>query len=139
MKALSIAEAETSYVQGMGYMAAILLTYMDMEDAFSCMVGILKGCKMRDYFLPKMPGLQKAFYIHMSLMKKYLPKLFNHFLEVNFEPSMYGSGWFMTIFANSIPFECALRIWDIFLVEGKKIVFRIALAVFKLNQSALLG
>jgi len=24
-------------------MAAVLLTYMDMEDAFCCMIGLLKG------------------------------------------------------------------------------------------------
>jgi hypothetical protein len=43
LKALSIAEPETGYVQGMGYMAAVLLTYMDMEDAFCCMIGLLRG------------------------------------------------------------------------------------------------
>jgi hypothetical protein len=59
----------------MNYIAGILLTYMDMEDAFTCMIGILKGYNMREMFLPKMPGLSKAFYIHLSLMKKYLPNL----------------------------------------------------------------
>ena len=70
----------------MGYMAAVLLTYMDMEDAFTCMVGLLRGFNMREMFLPAMPGLQRAFYIHLSLMKKYLPKLFAHFTEMNFLP-----------------------------------------------------
>ena len=51
---------------------------------------------------------------------------------------MYASQWFMTIFSVNIPFESTIRIWDIFLVEGKKILFRIALAIFKLNQQAML-
>ena len=114
-------------------MAGILLTYMDMEDAFCCLMGILKGYKMRDFFLPKMPGLHRSFYIHLVLMKKYLPKLYAHFNEVGFIPSMYGSGWFMTIFANQISFECSLRIWDIFVLEGRKIIYRVALAIFKIN------
>ena len=76
LKALALHESETSYVQGMGYMAGVLLTYMDMEDAFACMVGILRKYNMREFFLPGMPGLAKAFYIHLSLMKKYMPKLF---------------------------------------------------------------
>lgn len=67
-------------------MAAVLLTYMDMEDAFACMVGILRGFGMRDKFLPGMPGLSRAFYIHLSLMKKYMPKLFNHMQDMNFLP-----------------------------------------------------
>ena len=72
-------------------MAATLLTYMDMEDAFCCMVGILRKYSMNEMFLPKMPGLQKSFYIHLSLMRKYMPKLHNHLLDSKFEPSMYAS------------------------------------------------
>lgn len=75
LKAVSLLEKDSGYVQGMNYLAGILLTYMDMEDAFGCMIGILRGFNMRDMFLPGMPGLAKAFYIHLSLMKKYLPKL----------------------------------------------------------------
>lgn len=67
-------------------MAAVLLTYMDMEDAFTCMVGILHGFNMRDMFMPKMPGLAVAFYIHLSLLKKYLPKLSTHLTSMNFLP-----------------------------------------------------
>jgi Rab-GTPase-TBC domain len=44
----------------------------------------------------------------------------------------------MTIFSCNFPFPNIVRIWDIFIVEGKKILFRIALAVFKLNEKALL-
>ncbi len=72
-------------------MAAVLLTYMDMQDAFCCMVGLLKGYEMREMYLNKMPGLSKAFYIHLNLMKKYMPKLHNHLIDIKFEPSMYGS------------------------------------------------
>lgn len=56
-------------------MTAVLLTYMDREDAFYTMKSILDNYGMREMFLPKMPGLSKAFYIHLSLMKKYMPKL----------------------------------------------------------------
>jgi hypothetical protein len=122
----------------MGFMAAVLLTYMDMEDAFTCLVGILRGYQMREMFLRGMPGLYKTFYIHLSLMKKYLPKLFHHLNDMNFLPQTYCSQWFMTIFSVNFPFPCIVRIWDIFMVEGRKILFRIALAIFKLNEKALL-
>jgi hypothetical protein len=75
----------------MGYMAAVLLTYMDKEDAFTCLVGLLRGFHMRDFFLPGMPGLSRAFYIHLSLLKKYLPKVFAHLNSLHFMPQTYGS------------------------------------------------
>lgn len=39
---------------------------------------------------------------------------------------MYCSHWFITIFAYTLPFDHLLRVWDIFLLEGIKIVFRCA-------------
>ncbi len=86
LKALALHETETNYVQGMGYMAAVLLTYMDMEDAFVSMVGILRGYDMRDHYMPGMPGLARSFYVHLSLMKKYMPKLYNHLRNLNLVP-----------------------------------------------------
>jgi Rab-GTPase-TBC domain len=72
-------------------MAAVLLTYMDMEDVLACMIGILRGYGMRDMFLSGMPGLSRAFYVHLSLMKKYMPKLAQHMNDLNFLPQTYGS------------------------------------------------
>ena len=67
----------------MGYMVAILLTYMDKEDAFSIMLKII-NCKkygMKEYYKASMPGLKEAFYIFLSLLKKMMPRLFNHLEE----------------------------------------------------------
>ena len=45
----------------------------------------------------------------------------------------------MTIFSNNVPLELTLRIWDIFFIEGQKIMYRVALAVLKLNEKQLLS
>lgn len=133
LKVLALAEPDIGYVQGMGYICAVFLTYMDMEDTFLSMIGLLRRMKMREMFTHNLPGLQKATYVHLSLVKKYMPKLGQHLLNINYHPSMYCSPWFMTLFSTVLPFECTVRIWDIFMVEGKKILFRVALAIFKLN------
>ena len=72
-------------------MAAVLLTYMDQEDSFCCMKSIMDSYGMREMFLPKMPGLSKAFYVHLNLMKKYMKELYKHLINHKFEPSMYAS------------------------------------------------
>ena len=43
LKCLSIAEPEIGYVQGMGYMVAILLMYVDKADAFTIMLNIINS------------------------------------------------------------------------------------------------
>ncbi len=39
--------------------------------------------------------------------------------------------WFGSLFCTALPAETAVRIWDVLLLEGPKILFRVALALFK--------
>ena len=42
---------------------------------------------------------------------------------------LYATQWFITLFSYNFPFEVVLRIWDVFMFEGPKIIFRVALAL----------
>ncbi len=53
-----------------------------------------------------------------------MPRLGVHLRNEGVQPTMYCSHWFITIFAYTLPFDHLLRVWDIFLLEGVKIVFR---------------
>ena len=46
-------------------------------------------------------------------------------------PSMYATEWFMTMFCRGFSFDLVTRVWDIFLFEGYKIVYRVGLALLK--------
>lgn len=42
--------------------------------------------------------------------------------------------WFQTVFTSSkLPWESILRIFDLFLFEGRETLFRVSLAVFNLT------
>jgi hypothetical protein len=47
--------------------------------------------------------------------------------------------WFMCLFVNTLRSEVVLRVWDMFLNEGSKVLFRIAIALFKQSESRLLA
>ena len=44
----------------------------------------------------------------------------------------------MTLFSIYFPFDTVVRVWDIYLVEGRKTLFRIALAILKINEKELM-
>ena len=67
-----------------------------------------------------------------------MPKLYNHLLAEMITPTIYATQWFMTIFSNNIPIKLTLRIWDVFFIEGQKIIYRVALAILKINEKKLL-
>ena len=51
---------------------------------------------------------------------------------------MYASQWFITLFSYSFPRDLVTRIWDIYFLEGEKILFRVALALLKEREKELI-
>ena len=84
------------------------------------------------------PGLRKKLYIFIKLLEKFVPKIYNKLKEKEVVPTMYASQWFFTLFTNTFPFEIIVRIFDCFFLEGEKIIYRIALAIFKIRENKLL-
>lgn len=134
LKAYSVYDPEVGYVQGMGFLAGLLLLYMSEEDAFWMLVALLGGARnapMKGLYLAGLPLVQQYLFQFERLVQEQLPRLGAHFEREMINPSMYASQWFITVFSYSFPFSLALRIWDVFIYEGMKIVFRVGLALLK--------
>jgi len=52
-------------------------------------------------------------------------------------PDYFTSKWFMTIFACFLPYSVIAPIFDMFLLEGWRAVFRIGIALLKILQSEI--
>ena len=68
-----------------------------------------------------------------------MPKIYKKLVEKEAYPTMYASQWFFTLFTNCLPFELLVRIFDCYLLEGEKIIYRVALAILKVNEQQLLN
>ncbi|XP_027358966.1 EVI5-like protein isoform X2 [Abrus precatorius] len=126
---------------GMGFLAGLLLLYMSEEDAFWLLVALLKGAvhaPMEGLYLAGLPLVQQYLFQFEHLVREHLPKLGEHFSHEMINPSMYASQWFITVFSYSFPFHLALRIWDVFLYEGVKIVFKVGLALLQFCHDDLI-
>ena len=123
----------------MGFIAALLLTYMDEESTFFMMESLMKKYELEGLYKPGFPDLKKIFYVFLRLMKKYLPKIFELFKANEILPSMYASEWFICVFSRELKFEVLVRIFDCFLLEKKKILYRFALAFIKNKEKEFLS
>lgn len=123
----------------MGFIVALMLTYMDEESAFWMVHALMNKYEMEGYYVKDFPELKRSFYKLLRLMKKHTPKVYELFKNKEIYPSMYASQWFITIFAVNFKFEILVRIFDVFLLEGEKIFYRIALAILKMNEDKLLS
>jgi hypothetical protein len=53
-------------------------------------------------------------------------------------PELYATHWFITVFVDTLPPAVVVRIWDIYLKQGRKCIYRIVLAIMKINQARLM-
>ena len=140
MKCLSIVEPDIGYCQSMSYMVAILLMYVDREDTFNIMTNILnkKPYLMKNYYTPGMPELKKSIYVFLCMLYEKMPKLHFHMVNEFYCPNVYFPKWFMTLFSSKMPIVLTLRIWDIFFIEGLNVIYKIIVAIFKINKDKIM-
>ena len=129
---------KTGYVQGMGFCSALFLTYLNEECSFWMLHSLMKYYGMEGFFLKGFPELRKTLYVFLSLLKKILPKCFNLLKKFKVYPTMFSSQWFITFYSCVFDCNILVRIFDCVFLEGFKIIYRVALAIFKINQEELL-
>lgn len=125
------------YCQAMNFFAGLLLLMMPEENAFWALVGILDDY-FGGYYSEKMIESQVDQLVFEELMRQRFPKLVNHLDYLGVQVAWISGPWFLTIFVNILPWESVLRIWDVLLFEGNRVMlFRSALALMELYGPTL--
>ncbi|CAL1595511.1 unnamed protein product [Knipowitschia caucasica] len=139
LAAYSVYNTEVSYCQGMSQIAAILLMYLNEEDAFWALSQLLTNSKhaMHGFFIPGFPKLHRFQAHHELILSKMLPKLKKHLDKEQMTTGIYTTKWFLQCFIDRSPFTLTLRIWDIFILEGDKILTAMAYTTLKLHKKRL--
>lgn len=140
LAAYSIYNTEVGYCQGMSQITALLLIYMNEEDAFWALVKLLSGQKhsMHGFFVPGFPKLLRFQEHHDRILKKMKPKLKQHLDNQEVHTSLYTMKWFFQCFLDRTPFTLTLRIWDIYILEGERVLTAMSYTVLKLHKKHLL-
>ncbi|XP_026058859.1 USP6 N-terminal-like protein [Carassius auratus] len=140
LAAYSVYNTEVSYCQGMSQVAAILLMYMNEEDAFWALSQLLTNQKhaMHGFFIPGFPKLHRFQVHHDQILSKLLSKLRKHLEKEQMSTGIYTTKWFLQCFIDRTPFTLTLRLWDIYILEGEKVLTAMAYTLLKLHKKCLL-
>ncbi|GAA5867012.1 hypothetical protein JCM8547_008408 [Rhodosporidiobolus lusitaniae] len=117
------------YCQGMGPIAATLLCYFEPERAYAGLCRLFDQYQLGHIFAPGFPGLVEAFYVQERLVELLMPDVHAAFAEHFISTSAYATKWYITLFANSVPFATQLRLWDGLLLEGVDFLIITSLAI----------
>eukprot|EP00271_Cylindrocystis_brebissonii_P007501 TRINITY_DN21072_c0_g1_i1.p1 TRINITY_DN21072_c0_g1~~TRINITY_DN21072_c0_g1_i1.p1 ORF type:complete len:449 (-),score=102.27 TRINITY_DN21072_c0_g1_i1:1650-2996(-) len=137
--AYSWRDSRVGYCQGMNFVAAHLLLVMrNEEEAFWMLATLIEDVLYDDCFSEDLAGTHVEQRVLKDLLLKRLPKVCAHFETIGFDVTLVTTEWFLCLFTRTFPTETSLRVWDILFSEGAKILFRVAVAIFKVCEDSLL-
>uniref|UniRef100_A0A8C9WT84 TBC1 domain family member 10A n=2 Tax=Scleropages formosus TaxID=113540 RepID=A0A8C9WT84_SCLFO len=130
LKAYTLYRPEEGYCQAQAPIAAVLLMHMPAEDAFWVLIQICEKY-LPGYYSPGLEAVQLDGEILFALLRRVSPIAYRHLKKHKLEPILYMTEWFMCAFSRTLPWCSVLRIWDMFLCEGVKVIFRVALVLLR--------
>ncbi|XP_075072533.1 TBC1 domain family member 12 isoform X2 [Mixophyes fleayi] len=129
---------DVGYVQGMSFIAAVLILNLEEADAFIAFANLLnKPCQLA-FFRVDHSMMLKYFAAFEVFFEENLPKLFLHFNSYSLTPDLYLIDWIFTLYSKSLPLDLACRVWDVFCRDGEEFLFRTALGILRLYEDILL-
>ncbi|XP_015602520.1 USP6 N-terminal-like protein [Cephus cinctus] len=140
LAAYSMYNMEVGYCQGMSVLAGLLLLYMNEEDAFWGLSVLLadKKYSMHGFYVDGFPKLNRFIEHHDKIMNKFLPKLKRKLDKCGCDSILYALKWFFVVFQERTPVTLGLRIWDVFLLDGDRILPAMAYTIMKMHKRYLL-
>ena len=108
------------------------------EEAFWCLTQIVEVLLPLDYY-PNLLGVLVDLRIFQQLMRDQLPYLCKHLDMLEFDCSLLVTKWLICLFVNHLPLDVELAVWDLFMIKGSSVIFRVALTLFDLMAPEILA
>jgi len=129
LHAYSVLDKNVSYCQGMNYIVAVLLVYMEEEASFWTLVNMMFYYGLAWLYRDDVATLADYISMFDRLAKQKYPEIITHFEEQMFEPNSYITEWFTTLYVYRLPLKTVARVWDYFFLFGQESLFKIGLAI----------
>jgi hypothetical protein len=138
LQAHALHNTAVGYCQSLNFVAGMLLLLVEEEKAFWLLITITQHIMPKNYYTRDMAGMYTDQNVLAHIVKTRMPKIHAIFERTMLQTSFVAVPWFMCIFMTCFRTEVALRVWDIFFNEGSSVLFRLTLALLKINEDKIL-
>lgn len=128
---------EVGYCQGLNYIAGLLLIVTKNEEWSFWLLKQLLDNTVRSYHTKTMEGLKIDTAVFRALLVQRAPQVNQRLEVVGLPCAVMSTKWLICMFAEVLPTETVLRIWDCIFLEGDKILFRVSLTLLVSAQLAI--
>ena len=132
---------DIGYAQGMSYIVAGLLSALDYNEmhSFHTLYVLMTVYDMNTMFRQDVLGLRIKLATLEEFISTLLPELQIHLEQLDIHTSMFGLGWFNSLFMydQRVDVKHVAHFLDVFLYAGWKFVFQLIFYMFDENLSTL--
>ncbi|OSC97150.1 RabGAP/TBC [Trametes coccinea BRFM310] len=128
---------DVHYSKGLALIAGQLLLQSPEEDAFWTFISLMDS-HLRPYFSNTVQLEVDASLFAKALEANDSACAKKVFGDMAISPTAVCRPWFMAVYAETLPSNHLLRVWDVFLCEGVTFLFRAGLAIFACCRRSIL-
>jgi hypothetical protein len=129
---------DIGYVQGLSFIAALLLLNMDKLKAYISLMNLILNPVLLPFYKFNEYGIKNRLNLFRQSFYYNLPELCEHFDKLGLIPENYFLNWIMTIFTHSLNIDLVCRIWDVYMIEGLKTIYSTAIVILSHFESDFL-
>lgn len=131
-------DPQLGYCQAMNIVSSVLLIYASEEQVF-WLLKYLCGSALPGYYSTSMWGAVLDQQVLEVLVQRHLPNLHRHLQDNNIQLSVAAMPCFLTLFLTTpVPLRLSLRILDWFFLDGVPVLFKIGLAILRINMDDIM-
>ena len=120
----------------------LIFVFLMVDDneynAFCNVYNLLLSTDIIKFYIDDEDYINKSVIFFSELVKKYLPKIHEHFTNLEIEHELYFIPWMNEIFSSSMSYKLLLRVLDLYLINGEYILFQIGLSILSIQEDDLL-
>lgn len=117
---------------------SIIIDAPTESRVFCLMCSLITSRKMALLWSPGTPDLKLRIFQLEGMLQKKLPKLHAHMHDIGLMPDFFASKWFITLHSYSLPLQALCIVWDAWVCDGWKAIFRGGLALLLQRRDHLL-
>lgn len=138
LEAYTFFRPDIGYVQGMSYLAAMLLLYLPPYESFVGLCNLLNTPSVLGLYRLEPRAVACRARVFEQLCSQQLPDVCRCIRDVGLMPEMFLIDWFLTVFAKCLTVDVASVVWDLFLLDGEVVLYCTAIAILRILEFQLL-
>ena len=129
LRAFVVSRPDIGYIQGLSFIAGLLLIYMSKFQSFVALLNLVLHSSIISFYRFDEQQIKNRLLIFKQVFFFNLPELCDHFESLDLLPEYYLIEWCMTLFSKNLNIDLAARVWDIYMIDGIKAIYQAGIVI----------